>query len=365
VPVLLLWLSLVFPSIYVIEQQAGWTAVVAHAAVAAVAIFVIPSAVRRLPAGAIAAASLATFAAIVVVFALAYPTVNVQERGRGSDDDDAHNVGARAMLDGRSPYDETTYLGNELHQMPGSFVLAAPFVLAGTSALQNLFWLPLFFVVVARETGDRRAALAFAWLVIVASPIALYHVATGTSHSANTISVLVGLWWLTRTRHRAVAAVVWGLTLASRANFLFLVPLAFGWIARRHGWREAVRITGLSVLVVAGLTLPFYVQDPAGFGPLAAADRLPRLDGIVPRADLLLLVAMGALSAWLAARPMTNTTLFAGAAAVQALPVAAGMVSASMATGQFNAWYAPYGVFASWFAWMALRGLLTGTRRLH
>lgn len=363
--VLIFWLTLVFPSIYVIEQQAGWAAVAAHAVLAAVAIFAIPALVRRLPDRTVLAAGVATFVAIVVLFALVYPAVNVQETGRGSDDDDAHNVGTRAMLEGRSPYGETTYLGNELHQMPGSFILAAPFVLAGTSALQNLFWLPLFFVVVARDTGDRRAALALAWLVIVASPIALYHVATGTSHSANTISVLVGLWWLTRTRHRAVAAAIWGLTLASRANFLFLVPLAFGWIARRHGWREAARATGLSVLVVLCLTLPFYLRDPAGFGPLAAADRLPRFDSIVPRADVLLLLAMGVLSAWLATRPLTNATIFASAAAVQALPVAAGMVSATVATGQFNAWYAPYGVFASWFAWMALRGLLTDQRRLH
>src|SRR5262249_39007318 len=140
-------------------------------------------------------AVVATIAVIVIGFAMMYPAANVHTPAVGSDDDDAYNAGARALVEGRYPYSERTYLGNVLHQLPGAFVLAAPFVIAGTSALQNLFWLPAFFLAVRRET-DEAAALRLSWLVLAASPTVLHQVTTGTGHAANTIYVALGLWWL-------------------------------------------------------------------------------------------------------------------------------------------------------------------------
>ena len=102
----------------------------------------------------------------------------------------------------------------------------------GTSALQNLFWLPPFFVVI-REESDGRTALSLAWLIFALSPVVMYEVVTGTGYVSNTIYVLLGLWWLVRTEHRAVAAIAWGVTLSSRANFILLLPLAFAVIRRQ------------------------------------------------------------------------------------------------------------------------------------
>jgi len=74
-----------------------------------------------------------------------------------------------ALLAGRSPYARTTYLGNTRHHLPGAFLLASPFVLLGTSALQSLLWVSKFFLAVGHE-ADGDTALLLVWLVLVLSP---------------------------------------------------------------------------------------------------------------------------------------------------------------------------------------------------
>src|SRR5262249_31333142 len=154
-----------------------------------------------------------TFVAVALAFAAVYPRVNVHVPGAGSDDDDALNLGVRALAAGHSPYAERTYLGNVLHQLPGAFILAAPFVAAGSCALQDLLWIPMFCLAVRRERRDRAATdvadaetLRLSWVVLVACPVVLDEIVTGTGHGANAIYVLLGLWWLTRTRRPMIAA---------------------------------------------------------------------------------------------------------------------------------------------------------------
>src|SRR5262249_5457073 len=225
---------------------------------------------------------LVTCVVVVIVFAVVFPVVNTDAPGRGSDDDNTLDLGAAALLAGRSPYSQTTYLGNVLHHFAGAFVLAAPFFLAGASALQNLFWVPAFFLAVRAETRDSRYALELAWLVLALSPAVMHDVVTGTGYASNAISVALGLWWLVRTEWQMAAAIAWGVTLASRANFLWLVPLAFAWLRRDAGDRIAVRAMAATCVTVALLTVPFYVNDPSHFGPLEAANRLLRFDSLLP-----------------------------------------------------------------------------------
>jgi drug/metabolite transporter superfamily protein YnfA len=351
-----LWFALVVPSLFITQKFLGWSGAGVYAALAGVAVAAFrrarwdPGSVRQRSTLWLAVATLGLLA---LAFFLFYPRVNSHVAGLGSDDDDAYNVGALALLAGRSPYLQRTYLGNVLHQLPGAFVIAAPFVLLGTSALQNLFWLPLFFVAVKVETGDGRSALRLAWLVLAFSPTVIHQVITGTGHAANTIYVLLGLWWLTRTTHRDVAAVGWGVALASRANFLLLVPLAFGWLRQRHGWVAASRAMLLTLATVAGLTLPFYLYDPGNFGPLEAADRLLRFNALVPYAGQALLLLAGALSVGLASRRQDTKTLFQNCALVQALPPVAGTVLGSVQFGRPDLAYAAYGSFFTWFALMS------------
>lgn len=357
-----MWLALVLPSLFVVHKYAGWLAAVAYAIAAWLAVaFRARIPVPRSPR-AIRAAAAATLAILIAVFLTIYPRVNVHSPGLGSDDDDTYNIGARALMDGRNPYAERTYLGNALHPLPGSFLLAVPFVLLGTSGWQNIFWLTLFFLAVRAETGDDADALRLAWIVLAFSPTVVHQTVTGTGHVANTIYVLLGLWWLIRTRHRDAAAVAWGVALASRANFLFLLPLSFAWLRQHHGSRAALRAMALTSATVAALVLPFYLHDPTGFGPLEGASRLLRFDAFVPYSGEVIMALTAVVAVVLSSRRMDAPALFISCAIVQAVPVLLGTTLSSLYRGRLDLAYAAYGTFAAWFVFMAAASLDT-TRR--
>jgi hypothetical protein len=347
-----LYAALVLPSLFIVQKFIGSAGTMAYAGAAALTVLAWP----RIPfprtrRGELVVA-LALFAVLVIVFAWFYPRVNLHLPMQGSDDDDAYNVGAGALLAGRSPYLERTYLGNALHQFAGAFILAMPFVLAGTSALQNLFWIPMFFAAGRAERGNRRA-LRLAALILAASPVVLHQVASGTGHIANAIYVVLGLWWLVRTeRHRLAASLAWGVALASRANFLFLLPFAFASIRRHAGLASAVLSTALTSAVVVLLVVPFYLASPHDFGPLESANRLTRFDGTVPHTGALLIVVMGLLALWLAFSADTVPALFRNAAVVQAFPVIAGTALGVIEWRVLDLGYLEYVSFAAWFAFM-------------
>jgi hypothetical protein len=181
----------------------------------------------------------------------------------------------------------------------------------------------------------------------------MHGVVTGTAHVANTIYVLLGLWWLTRTSRPMPVAAAWGIALASRANFLLLLPLAFGWLGRARNWRVAAAASATAGAVACAITLPFYLDDPATFGPLEAADRLFRFDEVVPYAGTIVLAAVLLSSGVLAAGRMDRATLFRRAAYVQAVPVVAGLALSAAASGAPDLTYAAYGTFVAWFGFIA------------
>jgi hypothetical protein len=205
-----------------------------------------------------------------------------------------------------------------------------------------------------RQDADGRSALQLAWIVLALSPGVMYEIVTGTGYVSNTIYVLLGLWWLVRTKHRDVVAVAWGLTLASRANFLFLVPLACGSLRQQAGLGTALRATALTCATIACLTLPFYLHDRRNFGPLDAANRLLVFDALLPHLGVALIVLMAVLAFALSFTRMNAAILFRNCALVQAFPVVAGVALASIRDGQLNLSYARYGSFFAWFALMAL-----------
>ena len=345
----MLWCALALPSLSLVHQHGGWWGGLAYA------LLVLPVALwlgvpgrgsdGPPPASSVRWLAAATWVAMVVLFAVVYPVVDVQVPGRGSDADDALNIGVRALLAGHSPYAITTYLGNDLSPLPGALLLAMPFVLLGTSALQNFLWIPTFFLAAARTTGDRAWTLHLAWTVLLASPVVLHELLTGGDHSANTVYVLLGMQWLLASGGRSLAAAAWGVTLASRANFLLLVLPVCGWLWRHHGRTAAVRAAAITLGVAGLLTAPFvWYHGLADFAPLHAVDRLTRLDAVVPHAGAFVFAAMLAGAGWLAYRPVTASALLLGCAGLQAWPVLAA----------WDVELLHYGVFASWFAVMAL-----------
>lgn len=348
-----LWFALVFPSSFVVDKYLGWEPTVAYALLVALIVAFEPHLAARLSDRSLSWLALLTWLFIVAAFLVIYSIANTHAPGMGSDDDDALNLGAMALLSGRFPYAQSTYLGNVLHHLPGAFVLASPFVLLGTSALQILFWLPLFFLTV-RKASTSRTAMHLAWLVVALSPGVVHEVVTGTGYVSNTIYVLLGLWWLVRTKHRDVAAIIWGLTLASRANFLFLVPLACGYLRQHAGWQTALRAMALTCATTACLAVPFWLHDRHHFGPLEAADRLLVFNQLLPHLGVALIVMMGVLAVVLSFTRMDAAALFRNCALVQAFPVVVGVVLFTAQDRQLNLWYARYGPFFAWFSLMAL-----------
>jgi hypothetical protein len=343
------------PSSFIVHKYAGWEGALAYAIAVAAVVMRNPRVSERVSDRTVLGLALTTLLVVAAVFAVAYPIVDARAPGGGSDDDNTLDLGASALVAGRFPYAQHTNLGNALHHFAGAFVLAAPFVLLGSSALQNLFWVPLFFVAVGAHTRDSRGALTLAWLVLALSPTVMYDVVTGTGYCSNAITVVLGLWWLIRTERRDVAAAAWGVALASRANFLFLVPLAAGWLWQHVGRRPAARAVAITCATVALLTVPFYLHDPRGFTPLEAADRLQRFDALVPHLGTILMLAMGAIAVTLACARMNDAAaLFRNCAWVQAFPVAAGLVLSCVQEQRLTLWYTRYGSFFAWFALMAI-----------
>ena len=348
-----IWSALVVPSLGTLVKYLSWPGAV----VAAVGVWVLLGQAHRLlliPPRAATWLFGGTAALVVAAFLVCHPLVDAEVAGRGSDDDEAHDLGVAALLRGESPYEQRTYLNNQLHQMPGAFLLAAPFAMAGTSALQNLFWLAAFFVAVARQTRDPRLVLALLWIILLGSAEVSAHLITGTGYSANAISVLLGLHFLARRPRSSLAAAFWGITLASRANFLLLLPLAFGWLRQTSGWSSALRAIAVAAGVVAALTLPFFLADPEQFGPLTALlDRVFRFDEMFANSGIILLATAVMLAATLAIRPMTHSGLLRRCAIVLAFPAAAGTILASVQQGAVSFDYLSYGLFASWFVFSA------------
>jgi len=340
-----LYLCLTVPSLAQVHKYFGWPGVAAYLAITALALWLL----RRLQVpGEIAKRitdsqgrwlSAAVLLVVLIAFIGLYPVAHSGVYGPGSDSADSLNVAVREMLHGRYPYYARTYLGNPVHEMPGMLLLATPFVLLGNSAYMNLFWLALFLLVCREELGDARQALLLFVAMLVFCPVVMQQVVTGGDQLANGLFTMVLLWWMTR-RDQPIAAVLFGVALSSRANFLLLVPLAFGHLLREYGGKRAVRDLAIAAATFVLVTLPFYFHDPENFTPLWAANRLTRFDEIVPHLGAAIGAAGLLLTIWLAVR---GGSLLANCVFVQGFFVIVGAVLSR------DLFYASYGVFFLFF----------------
>lgn len=350
-----LWAALVIPSWAVVAKFTGLPGVVIYSAGVAVALLLVPKIVPQISRRFITAMSLMTLLAVVLLFALVYPRVNAQSAGAGSDDDDAHNVGVAALFAGESPYSRQTYLGNALHQLPGAYLIAAPFVALGTSALQNLVCLPLFFALVGRRSQDARTPLVLAWLVLLLSPSVLHQVVTGSSYSWNAIWVWLGIWWVCRQPASVIAPIFCGVAMCSRANFLFLLAPLYGMLCRSSGRNVAIRAVVIATITAIALVLPFYIAS-AEFGPLEGFATLDQFSPEVPGAGIAILVFTAIVAISLSTQTVDLDGLFLQCAIIQAIPVMAVlMLSAAVDGGTRWVSLTSYATFASWFVLANLR----------
>ena len=346
-----LWFSVVVPSLFIAERLVGWTGAAVYVLVAAAALPIALTFPARLPTRILRLFTVVTAVAVVAAVIIGYRTFDVDLPDRGSDDDDAHEVGVSALVAGENPYRQRTYLGNPISPMPGALLLAAPFALAGSAAAQNVFWIAVFFVVVARESGGVRIALGLCWTALLS--LAVWHdLVTGTSHAANGIYVVVAIVWYARSRGSVAASVFLGVTLASRANFLFVLPCAIGWLWRQDSAETALRSGACVIATFALLVLPFYFWDPVGFAPMFTLSKIQRFDSFLPGASVATGAITGLAAVVVGSRAWSLASLFAGCAIVQALPVAA-VFGLSVLSGHPYFAALSYGEFAMWFVVMA------------
>ena len=366
---------LVFPSLGVIQKYFGKPGLVVYTVVGPAALWIAfrysPLVLSRLSQPYSLYLLLLTFVALVAIFAIVYPKANVHIAGRGSDADDGLNLAVNELLSGRYPYYARTYLDNPLSPLPGAILLAIPFVLLGSSAYQNLFWLGVFCFVLFRMMQSWRGTLILFWTVLIFSPVVMNDVVTGGDYPANTIYVLgfmlLTLSWGPRADSpswkKLLPVLLLGIGLSSRANFLLLMPQLFSSLTLRAGWRTAVRYSALAVMACAAITIPFWIHDPAGFTPLHnQAHKVAEFQEVLPFASLVVPVLGGCLAlalAWSSIRRKKETWL-RDCAIVQAFLVVCVVTLSVIQTGTLSLIETSYGVFFLFFGVMALGPKLIG-----
>lgn len=276
-------IAVLVPSIPVVEKWGGARAVLPYLAVAALVLWGTPAVARfleRQPRRLVIVMALLAFAVVITALFVIYPIANVHIPGRGSDSDDALDLATSRLLSGRYPYGERTYLGNPAIPMPGELILAAPFVLLGGSAYQIVLWLPIAFACIARTGRSFEKAFAALAVPLVASPVLMHGIVTGSDHLPNSIMVLVAFGLAVRGAERGSSGIgryaslaFLGLTLSTRATFSFLVPVLAATSFRNGGIRRAVEDVAMVGIVALAVTLPFFIADPAHFAPLHTANK--------------------------------------------------------------------------------------------
>ena len=262
-------------------------------------------------------------AGLAIIFAIGYPIEDCRGPGKSSDRDQGLNLAVSRLAQGKTPYYPPGREAGPLSVLPGSILLAAPFVALGNSAYQNWFWLTAFLFCAVRLFKDNALALCLLAIPLALSPAAQYEFISGGDLIANGIFVAAfSLLALNRWSNpsapgwsRWLCCLLLGVALASRANFLLLAPLFGAVVWRIAGFRNALTATALVVLTAAAITLPFYLNDPAGFTPLMSKQKLAGVDHALPWASRAMIgatILAAILCAWrlIACRGDDPTTAF-------------------------------------------------------
>jgi hypothetical protein len=356
-----------FPSIWVVQKFLGNVAVIIYL-VAGLWFFLVGYRFLLTPLFAILKERSFTLLAVVTLvvllglFALVYPLANSGIVGGGTDRDEALNIAVTELLNGRYPYYARTYIGVPITPMPGSMLLALPFVLLGNSAFQTLFWLALFVLAMKRSFQSGISALVLLWLLCGISPVVMNGYVNGDDLIANNLYVLLAIFFLFRSSDTSPislapvlrrpcqwnvigSAILLGIALSSRSNHLLLTPLIFSYLIQHAGLRSAIISMMMTGLTFVAITLPFYLYDPAEFSPFSVANKLAFYNFVMPHAGVIIPVVSGLVAVVLAFQRMDRSleTFWRNAAIVQFIPslVVAVLAAIPSATWQIgpSGWY--------------------------
>jgi len=310
--------------------------------------------------------AIAAFIAFAACFAIIYPMENFKGPGKSSDRDQGLNIAAGRLMHGENPYYRDQPDAGPLSVLPGSIIIASPFVAAGNSAFQNLFWLTAFVVFTAFLFNDRMIALILITMSLALSPSAMHEFISGGDLMTNAIfvaifSILALRAWTSEPKHRGwrwVVLLLMGLALASRPNFLFILPLFGALLWRETTFGKAITASSVALLAFCLVTLPFYLSDPDGFTPLVARAKI-EIPGM-PWASVAVIAMTAILTiasslALLLRKNDNPTTAFARQCALVILAPMLGMVvlqSISSGLPDFGFMVDRFGLMYLPFAWL-------------
>jgi hypothetical protein len=370
-----LGLSLLIPSLGIIQKFLGTPFLPVYLiggwAIISIGYHVIPwKTVFALNQTQVSVLSSMTCVALIVLFAVVYPLADSGRIGPGSDHDDALNRAVTEMIHGRYPYYPRTYLDGPITKLPGALLLAAPFVLIGTSAYQNIVWLGLFVVGVSKLFHNTMRAMVVLWTILLLSPVIWQRFVTGGDLLANNIYVLLFALFLISSMHETntthwttkqrVAATLFGIGLSSRVHFLLLVPLMFTTLRHIAGTERAIRTITWSLCIFVCCTLPFYVYDPNHFAPRELFTFLKAFDNVIPYGHIFIILGSIIVACILSYQPTHDVPIsfLARSALIQAFPVLCGIVFSSIEYGTIQLSFADFGINFLFFGTLAATGRL-------
>ncbi len=313
----------------------------------------------------------ATFIGLAAIALSLYPIANIRGAGLGTDADDALITAVTELLNGRYPYHLSTYLGNPISPMPGAVLLAIPFVVLGVIQLQNVFWLAVFYLVYRGFEQSSRSSLGLLWMMLALSPTVMQNIVTGADYTANSIYIVDAMWLLVRMLaepsaaawKRVLPAILLGVGLSSRSTFILLMPLLISILVQTAGWKNAIKYLTITGVVFIGVTLPFWLYDPAGFAPLRVqSDKLTAVEDVLPFASVIIPGSAVLLSLFLSRQKMTTDCrrFFRNCAIVQLYVLLLTSLIYSLKQGRLDLYLGQsgYGMFTLFFGatvfWMYL-----------
>jgi|GEM_PF-306128 len=280
-------LALFIPSVAVLQRYLSVAGLLAYLLGASVilVLFVKPGGIMARMAAHLSqrdalGLAVVTFAVILFILLRFHARTSV---GNSSANAPVH-VAAINLLQGRFPNTLQTDVAGASTPLPGAVLLALPFAWLDGVAYQNLFWLIVFFVAMSRYLRDWRSSLLLSWVILVLSPAVGHALLTGQDAFANALFVLLCAFWLvgiaarpgTGIRKAILPAILLGIGLSSRTEFLLLLPLIFAALAHCTSSRLAMKL--MLVAGAAGLaaTLPLYLYAAPGLTPLETGSSGPR-----------------------------------------------------------------------------------------
>jgi len=301
--------------------------------------------------------------AFFLAFLLVYPLADSGQLGFSSDRDEAIDIAVKQALAGNYPYlckavsgihDGCPNLGNPIAPLPGALLLAGLFVMLGGSALQNLFWIAVFYIVLRRQLDDRKLPAVYLSTLLFFSPVLIAEILTGGDHLANSLAVTVALVLAlsaVTVRGWILSGVLLGIALSWRAHFLLVaIPLMVHHL-RFNKFRELLSVGAAAAVSFALVTLPFWIIDPVEFAPIHIQQRFNDFRHLLPYGDVVGIMFSAAVGIVLGFWANNREELLIACGATIIAPILLAVLLHSVTLGYLTFMF---------YGWYALTGLMLG-----